>query len=116
MPIVGGLVLGIIVLFIIFWLINTDYSNGGVITDKRTYEQSWRSASAGYEYTTIGRIIVKNNIKVCGEYFVKEIENNEFIIACTSNGTYWNYFVVYTSLDKIYRASEEMELKLKPPR
>lgn len=66
LPIVGGLVLGIIVLFIIFWLINTDDSNGGVITDKRTYEQSWRSASAGYEYTTIGRIIVKNNIKVCG--------------------------------------------------
>ena len=116
LPIVGGIFLGIIVLFIIFSILDPDESNGGVITDERSYEQSWRSPSAGYEYTTIGRIIVKNNIEVCGEYHVKEIEHNEFVIACTANGTDWDYFVVYTSLDKIYRANEEMELKLKPPR
>tara|TARA_R110001592_G_C12994718_1_gene735361 strand:- start:141 stop:593 length:453 start_codon:yes stop_codon:yes gene_type:complete len=115
LPIIGGILLGIIVLFIIFSIMTSDDSNGGVITDDRTYSHSWRSP-VGDEYVKIGRIIVKNDIKVCGEYYVKEIENGELVIACTGNGQDWDYFVVYTSFDKIYRANEEMESKLNPPR
>jgi hypothetical protein len=111
-PLVIGMALGLVVLIIIMSLMT---ESSDVITDERTYSQSWTSPSAN-EYVEIGRIIVKNNIKVCGEYYVKEIENGELVIACTGNGKDWEYFVVYTNLDKIYRANEEMESKLNSPR
>lgn len=109
------IVVGGIILLIIFYIIGSNGNSGGVITDDRTYSDSWRSPY-GTEYREIGKIIVQNGIKVCGEYYVKEIESNEYVIACTADGTTWNYFVVYTSLDKIYRANDEMESKLYPPR
>jgi hypothetical protein len=109
------IIVGGIVLLIIFYIIGSNSESGGIITDEQTYSQSWRSPY-GSEYSEIGKIIVQNGIKVCGEYYVKEIESTEFVIACSADGTTWDYFVVYTSLDKIYRANDEMESKLYPPR
>lgn len=109
------IIVGGIVLLIILYIIGSNSESGGIITDEQTYSQSWRSPY-GSEYSEIGKIIVQNGIKVCGEYYVKEIESNEYVIACSADGTTWDYFVVYTSLDKIYRANDEMESKLYPPR
>lgn len=109
------IIVGGIILIIIFYIMGSNGSSGGVITDERTYSESWRSPY-GTEYSEIGKIIVQNGIKVCGEYYVKEVETNEYVIACSADGTTWDYFVVYTSLGKIYRANDEMESKLYPPR
>lgn len=108
------IIIGIIIL-IALYIIGSNSETGGIITDEQTYSQSWRSPQ-GTEFTEIGRIIVANGIKVCGEHYVKEIESNEYVIACSADGTTWDYFVVYTSLEKIYRANDEMESKLNPPR
>lgn len=86
-----------------------------VINDTRTYQQSWRSPR-GSEYAEIGKLIIQNNIKVCGEYHVKEVTSGEYVIACSANGTTWQYFVAYTKIGKFYRASDEMVSKLTPPR
>jgi len=86
-----------------------------IINDSRTYEQPWRSPR-GTEYAEIGKLIVQNNIKICGEYHVKQITTGEYVIACSPNGTTWQYFVAYTVIGKFYRASDEMVSKLKPPR
>ncbi len=77
--------------------------------------QSWRKPR-GSEYKDIGKLIVKNNIKVCGEYYVKEETSGEYIIACSPDGIKWHYFVAYTKIGKFYRASDEMVNKLTPPR
>ena len=88
----------------------SDSNNGSVdiIKDTQTYSKKWR-APQGSELVDIGRIIVENRIKVCGEYEVKEIVGGEYIIACTDDGTNWNYFVVYRYSEKIFRAIDEME-------
>jgi hypothetical protein len=85
-----------------------------VITDTRTYEQSWRSPT-GSEYAEIGKLIIQNDIRICGEYHIKEITLGEYVIACSPDGTRWQYFVAYTKIGKFYRASDEMVGKLKPP-
>lgn len=106
--------LGILTVIIIF-IYNLDGDYNTIIDDERTYSESWRSPR-GSEYREIGKIIVQNGIEVCGEYYVKDIELNEYVIACTADGTNWNYYVVYTSMETIYRANDEMESKLFPPR
>ena len=88
---------------------------GTVIDDNRTYSLSWRSPTDN-EFADIGRIMVKNNVTGCGEYYVKEVTSGEFVAACTSDGKNWNYYVVYTKIDKIYLANNEMLKKLTPPR
>lgn len=111
---VSLILIGIAIL-IVLYIIGSNSESGGIITDEETYSKSWRSPQ-GSEFTEIGKIIVAKGIKVCGEYYIKEIELNEYVIACSADGTTWHYFVVYTSLDKIYRANDEMESKLNPPR
>ena len=86
-----------------------------VINDSRTYSQSWRMPR-GSEYAEIGKLIVQSNIKICGEYHVKEVTSGEYIIACSPDGISWQYFVAYTKIGKFYRASDEMVSKLTPPR
>jgi len=103
-----------LVLLIAFYIIGSNSNSEGLIEDESTYSKSWRSPQ-GNEYRDIGRIMVKNNITGCGEYHVKETTQDEFVVACTSDGKNWVYYVVYPNLDKIYLASVEMEEKLKPP-
>lgn len=86
-----------------------------IINDPITYEQSWRNPR-GAEYAEIGKLIVQNNITICGEYHVKEVTPGEYLIACSPDGINWQYFVAYTKIGKFYRASDEMVAKLTPPR
>lgn len=86
-----------------------------IINDPMTYEQSWRSPRDS-EYAEIGKLIVQNNITICGEYHVKEVTTKEYLIACSPDGINWQYFIAYTAIDKFYRASDEMVEKLTPPR
>jgi hypothetical protein len=86
-----------------------------IINDPMTYGQSWRSPR-GTEYREIGKLIIQNNIRICGEYHVKEVTPGEYLIACSPDGTNWQYFVAYTTIGKFYRASDEMVEKLTPPR
>ncbi|MFT5753018.1 MAG: hypothetical protein ACI924_000223 [Flavobacterium sp.] len=57
----------------------------------------------------------KNKISDYGEFQLKEIADNEFVVACTTDGLQWVYYVVYTNLDKVSLVSIEMESKLTPP-
>lgn len=106
----------LIIIGIIF-IISLFYNNEptAIMNDSNTYEQSWRSPR-GTEYVEIGKLIVQNNIKICGEYHVKEVTAGEYVIACSPDGNNWQYFVAYTKIEKFYRASDEMVAKLTPPR
>jgi hypothetical protein len=104
-------------LYIYFGFFNGNSSNDydGIISDSRTSSYEWRSPQ-GTEYLDFGKIIVKNKIKVCGEYKVKEMQRNEFLLACTPDGTNWEYFVIYPNLDEIFRANNKMIRGIEPPR
>ncbi|MGV8946261.1 MAG: zinc-ribbon domain-containing protein [Lutibacter sp.] len=104
-------------LYIYFGLFSGNSSNDydGIISDSKTYSYEWRSPK-GTQFIEFGKIIVKNNIRVCGEYKVKEIKRNEFLIACTQDGNNWEYFVIYPNLDKIYKANDEMIRGIEAPR
>jgi hypothetical protein len=75
-----------IILLIIFYIIGSSGNSGGVITDDRTYSESWR-LPYGTEYSKIRKIIVQNGIKDCGEYYMKEVETNEICncVQCRRN-------------------------------
>lgn len=93
-------------------------SSGTTIVDyEKTFDNSWRSPK-GSEFAVIGKLMVKNNITVCGEYYVRIIEKNEYAIACTPDGTNWTYFVAWPEDEKIDLANAEyaMDKNLIPPR
>lgn len=104
--------IGFILLVIIFW--PSGQESETIINDQRTYEPTWKSPN-NVELVEIGKIMVANNIKGCGEYHVKEITSKEYVVACTADGTNWTYYVVYSAINKIYLANDEMLSKLKPP-
>lgn len=84
-------------------------------TVPETYVSGWRMPM-GSEYREIGKLIVENNIKVCGEYHVKETAYKEYIIACTADGIKWEYFVVKIQNNRLYRADKETMKNIPPPK
>ncbi|MDO6518142.1 hypothetical protein [Zobellia uliginosa] len=107
------IIIGLIIAIIVLGNLNNDNSN--VIEDERTYNTPWREP-IGDEFLKIGKLMVANGIKGCGEYHVKEVTNGEYVVACTPDGKNWTYYVAWPNTDKIYRTNEEMESKLTPPR
>lgn len=67
-------------------------------TPNSEFEGEWRKAN-GNENVEIGRVLIKNNVKGCGQYYVKG-KAGDFIVACY-DGANWNYFEVLTTGDGI---------------
>lgn len=87
---------------------------GNIIEDPVTYSMEWRSPSRE-EIVSIGQLMIKSNVSGCGEYYLKAVQNNEYVIACTPDGHNWNYYVSWPKQNKLYSANEEMLEKLTPP-
>jgi hypothetical protein len=83
-------------------------------TASQKLKAPWKEPS-GSDYTKFGRIIVKYNITGCGEYYINEVANNEFIIACRENESTWKYYITWPLIGKIYAADNEMRSKLSSP-
>ena len=105
--------IGMIIATMVIGNLNSENSN--IIEDERTYSKSWRTPIKD-EFLKIGKLMLANGIKGCGEYHVKEVTEGEYVIACTRDGEKWNYYVAWPNNNKIYRTNEEMESKLTPPR
>ncbi|SKC07968.1 hypothetical protein SAMN05660841_04078 [Sphingobacterium nematocida] len=101
---------------IVIWTVVSSCTTGSNVTnDPKVYNLPWRSPSSD-ELIEIGQLLVQNDITGCGEYHVKEITKNEYVLACTADGKQWRYFTVWPKVDKnIYSVTDEMEKKLTPP-
>lgn len=112
---IRAVIVSIIIIIILKIITDNPEKPKTIINDSRTYQTEWRMPK-GNEYYEIGKLIVENNIKICGEYHIKEVTSYEYLIACSKDGVNWEYFIAYTKIGKFYRANDEMISKLTPPR
>lgn len=84
------------------------------MNDKITYESSWFEPTLT-ETGGIGRTLSRNGIRGCGEFHIKVIETSEYLVACTSDGKNWIYYMVHTNAGKVLLANDKMKDKLTPP-
>ncbi len=82
---------------------------------EKAYLYDWRSVNTN-EFALLGRIIVSNNIKICGEYQVKYLDNNTYLLGCTADGNNWQYFYLDTVKEKIYQVDTDTKKKINSPR
>ena len=66
------------------------------------YPMPWRDTQ-GNEIATIGRALVKNNVKVCGQYVVRPSAQykGEYLVACTPDGQKYVYFLVWVDTEVV---------------
>jgi hypothetical protein len=78
-------------------------SSEGNKTINEQYPFKWEVPDSE-EMITISRIIVKNHLTGCGEYYEKNSANDDqkVLIGCTGNGRDWKYY-------KINKSSQELE-------
>ncbi len=104
---------------------NSSDSSPIVKKEKDTYYNSikdklhntkWREARTyDGEFRDISTALSKNNIRVCGEYYVRLVGDNEYLVACTPDGQTWNYFIVWSRVGSVYKADSETEMAIEPP-
>jgi len=91
------------VAFLIFVLLaagSTDSNNGGSNkTSAPEYPVSWNT---GYSID-ISRVLVKNNIRGCGQYEYKPNSRStgHFRVRCTSDGNNWTEYAVFIGSEKV---------------
>ncbi len=84
-----------------------------LIFDEREYYSNWND-NVNEDLISIQKILIKNNITGCGEFYYNEIEPKTFIIGCTRDGVNFKYYAVWTRLDKIYSTDSDI-LTIFPP-
>lgn len=61
----------------------------------------WFSSTEG-DWLEISRILVKNNISGCGVYYYKKGNSQGYyLVACSNDCNYWDYYLVYTGVKKV---------------
>ena len=76
--------------------------------------QNWR-LPVDEEYLVFGKIIKKTNISGCGDYRVKRMSPNKYLIACFSKVDKWVYYILDKQLKKISIANDDIIESLTPP-
>ncbi len=96
----------ILLIFIFQGYGKTDKSNSKI---EDNFEQEWRSPETS-EFLPIGKVIVKNRIRGCGEYRVKmNLHNsNEYLVACTSDGEIWNNYLTKLNEGSVFILNENI--------
>lgn len=66
---------------------------------KERYPGPWRTDSN----LDIINALVQNNVMGCGEYKYRPstVNRGEYLVNCTSDGRYWNSYLVWVPLNKI---------------
>lgn len=92
----------LLILLTISLLYYSCYESGVSNSPDSKFSASWESPSSD-EIVSFGQILIKNNIEGCGEYQVKrKIDSKgEFLLACTSDGSTWSYYLVYQFTGKV---------------
>lgn len=72
------------------------------LTIEQRYPMPWKDPNSG-ELIKIGRVLLGKGIKGCGEYYVRASsqDQGEYLISCTSNGTTWTYYLVWTEANEV---------------
>jgi hypothetical protein len=70
------------------------------------YRLPWREPNNN-ELRNIGIALVNSDIRVCGEYYVREssLGQGEYVVGCTADGTNFNYFIVWPLTKKVMSIS-----------
>jgi hypothetical protein len=80
----------------------TQTTPGSSIKANMEYATPWKT-SYGSISIAISKALIKHNIMGCGEYYVRPSKNThnskhligEYLVACSSDGLYWQYYVVF---------------------
>lgn len=86
-------------------IIKSFIGDGETTTSAKSLEDDYSTwESPGEEtFIPIGRALVKNNIRECGEYYVKKSNNTdgEYAVACTPDGNNFEYYLAWINTEKV---------------
>lgn len=103
---IGVVLVAIIIKQLFFEERNIERTNSQVI--REDYAINWTSPSEG-EILEITQTIVENKISGCGEYYLKAKNDNtkEFVLACTSDGDMYKYYIIWPTTKRITPISDD---------
>lgn len=92
--------------------IDNGNSSSNDLPNNEFYEScnyEWRGPNtSNEEYLTLARILIKYNITGCAFMEVKYVKSmGEYVIACSSDGLNWKYYIVYDSIGKLIYPDDE---------
>ena len=81
------------------------------------YYSKWRD-DINDDFFKIVKTLNLNNVSGCGEFYYAEANDGEFVVACTRDGSYFEYYIVYPRIEKVSYATNNREILagIKPPK
>lgn len=100
------IIVGCLVVFFVLQTMLTEQKNSEKEVNG-SYAPSWISGIDSPDFVEISKALVKNNISGCGSYYIKKSTkwDNEYLVACTSDGETYNYHIVFTASGSVTSVS-----------
>ena len=103
------IVLGIAIIgYFLFPDLGVRSNNTNTESISEDYSKTWTSPSSE-QLSVIGKILQKNNISGCGQYYIKEklSDNSELTVACTSDGENFKYYLLWKHSEKVIPITDD---------
>lgn len=97
-------------IFIVYW--NSNFSLQA--DDSNLNQIAWRSP-VNDEVEKVSNSFFKTDTPLCADYFIKQISNDKYIIACDDGQDSWTYYTVNTKNYKVNTTSIDLIAGITPP-
>lgn len=77
-------------------------------------EKPWRKPTEN-ENETFKRLIISFNFAECTNLYLKEIDNENFILACLKKDKKWDFYWATPKRNDLMGLSEEIKAEITPP-
>ena len=77
-------------------------------------EKPWRKPKEN-ENETFKRLIISFNFSECTNLYIKQVDNENFILACLKEDKKWDYYWATPKRNDLMRLSEEIKEEITPP-
>jgi hypothetical protein len=78
-------------------------------------EKPWRKPTEN-ESETFKRLITSFNFAECTNLYLKEVDNENFILACLKEDKKWDFYWATPKRNDLMRLSKEVKAEITPPK
>lgn len=77
-------------------------SQSKTVSVNERYPMPWKEVT-GKEMINIGRVMVKNNLTGCGEYYVRPAKEitDDYLVSCSRDGKQWDFFILNVTVNTV---------------
>ncbi|MCG9793269.1 hypothetical protein [Flavobacterium algicola] len=116
MKIIKYLIISILSILVVFFIIVELFAPKTIMIacENVSIEKPWKKPTE-VETKTFKNLITSFNIADCENFYVKDVENGNYILACSKEDKKWDFYWATPKRNDLMGLSDEIKAEITPP-